>query len=682
MRVRIVWCLVGLLLSARSLEARVVRFVVETTTPFASGHSYESAGPFVKLTGTVSLEVDPRDPLNAVIVNLDKAPRNARGMVEFSAPFIIIKPLDMRRGNQKIFYGVNNRGNSIEIDRQSYPSIGGESLDAGDGLIFRLGYTYVDAGWAGDVVTKGERLGARLPIAMNLDGSAIVATIRIEYTATKGYTLPLKGNDRFVSYEAADTNETKSTLTVREGIAGKRQTVPSDRWAFGRCPTGRESLTKTTFDICVFDGFKPNHFYELMYPAKNPWVMGLGYAVTRDVASFLRYATKDSVGNPNPLAASDQSVGIRRAYGIATSSTGMYMRDYLYLGFNEDESHRKVFDAVRIGVPGTHRLMANLEFADPNIYSGQDQHQDFPSFSYPPLTYAVTTDPISGIRDGILKRPATDPLVMEIDSGNEFWNMNASLNVHDGRGKPISIPANVRLYFLANHAHVGASGVAVIPKSKGNCDNLTNGATTSKAPVQRALLVALDEWADKAIAPPPSVYPSVDRGTLVSVEDAAKVFPAIPGVRYPQGANQLFLLDYGPGFNSKGGRLTTLPPVHGAAYQVRVPKPGPDGVDMDGIRTVDIVAPVGTSLSWNLRAGTNATELCGLTGSFIPFAKTKVDREAAHDPRPSLEERYTDHAGFVKAVQDATRTMIKDRFLLDEDAQKMIKIAEESAILR
>ena len=438
--------LIGLLPMSQAAEARVIRLVVERTRPFADGRSFADAGPFEQLEGRSYMEVDPRDPLNAVIVNLDMSPRNTRGLVEFSAPFIIIKPVDMARGNQKILYGINNRGNVIEIDRQSFPARGGAPpYDAGDGLIFRLGYTFVDAGWAGDVTTAGLRIGANLPIAVQPDGQPIVARVRIEYHGT-GHTLPLKGNDRFLSYETADTNTANSKLTIRDSVGGRRRPVPGDRWAFGRCPTGRSSLVSTTQDICVFDGFTENRIYELIYPAKNPWVMGLGYAITRDVGSFLRYATKDDAGNPNPLALNATTNGIRRLYGTGSSSTGMYLRDFLYLGFNEDEAHRKVFDAVRIAVPGTHRLFANVEFADPNIYSGQDQHHDYLSYSHPPLTYAVTTDPISGIRDGILKRPATDPLVLHVDSGNEFWQMNASLNVHDGRGNPVPVPDVVRLY--------------------------------------------------------------------------------------------------------------------------------------------------------------------------------------------------------------------------------------------
>ena len=309
-----------------------------------------------------------------------------------------------------------------------------------------------------------------------------------------------------------------------------------DRWAFGRCQTGRASLVPTRTDICLFDGFTRDRVYELIYPARNPMVMGLGYVVTRDVASFLRYELRDEAGNPNPLAAGAADTGIRRAYGAGISSTGMYMRDFLYLGFNEDEAHRKVFDAVQIAIPGTHRLLANVEFADPNTYSRQDMWHDSLSYSYPPLTFAVTTDPISGIRDGILKRPATDPLVFQVDSANEFLQMNASLNVHDGQGRPVPTPDNVRLYFASSFHHVGVSGLLNPPGQPGMCELATQG--NGWAPTLRALLVALDEWADRGIAPPPSNYPRVEDGMLVGLADLRAAFPSLAGVRLPDGAER------------------------------------------------------------------------------------------------------------------------------------------------
>ena len=677
-------------------EARVIRIVVDRTSPYADGRTFGEAGAFERLEGTVYMEVDPDDPLNGVVVNLERAPRNANGQVEFSAPFVIIRPVDATRGNRKLLYGINNRGNAIEIPFQTFPVLSpGADPETGDGLFFRMGYTFVDAGWAGDVITTETRLGASLPVAVQADGSPIVSRIRIEYPSnspaqppadgegyTISYTFPLKGNGSFVTYETADTHTADSTLTVRDAIDGVRRPVSSDRWAFGSCPTGQASLSSNTRDICVFDGFKRNKVYELIYPAKNPWVMGLGYAVTRDLASFLRYETADDDGTPNPLADSETVVGVRRAYGLGISSTGMYLRDFLYLGFNEDEAHRQVFDAVRIHIPGSHRLFANVEFSDPNIYSRQDRTPDFTSTSYPPLTYAVTTDPITDIRDGILKRPDTDPLVFHVDTSNEFWQMKASLNVHDGLGDPVPIPDNVRFFLMSSHPHGGATGVGFVPTERGACEYVTN-SYRSTAPTMRALLVALDAWADEGIEPPRSNYPDTRRGTLATVDEVGRTFPTIPGVSFPTVVNGLNVLDFGPTFGSEGGRQTLLPPSVGAPYQVLIPTTDRDGHDVAGIRSVDIAVPVGTNTGWNLYpAGPRGRDVCGLTGSFFAFAKTREERLASGDSRRSLEERYGDHAGFVDAVTRATEDSVAQRTLLAEDAEIIIRMAEDSDILR
>ena len=666
-------------------DARVVRFVVEQKRPIAEGASFGDAGPYERLDGTVYIEVDPRDPLNKVIVNLDKAPRTPKGMVGFSAPFYILKPVDVARGNRKIFYGVNNRGNKLDfawrtIAASTTPGTNNNPLaagDFGDALLLRLGYAFVDAGWQGNVAPGNDRLFPNLPVATEADGRPIVGRVRVEYSDADGFTRPLEGSPAFRAYEAADLDVSRSTLTVRSQPGGARTPIAADRWAFGRCPNGEASLVPTRTEICLFDGFARDRLYELIYPARHPMVMGLGYVVTRDVASFLRYAVRDDAGNPNPLASGTSDTGIRRAYGSGISSTGMYVRDFLYLGFNEDEAHRRVFDAVNIAIPGTHRLLANVEFADPNTYSRQDVWHDSLSYSYPPLTFAVTTDPVSGIRDGILKRPATEPLVFQVDAANEFWQMNASLNVHDANRRPVAPPGNVRLYFASSFQHGGVAGLLHPPGPAGQCELPTQGS--GWAPTLRALLVALDDWADKGIAPPPSNYPSVEDGTLVSLADARAAFPKVPGVRFPSVLNELALPDFGPGLTPTGGRLAKVPPAFGGRYQVLLPRPDRDGLDVGGIRSMEVSVPIATITGWNVRAqGRRPDDLCGLSGAAIPFAKTRAEREAAGDPRSSLEERYGSHAGFVRAVEEAARRLVTERFLLQEDADRYVKAAREN----
>jgi hypothetical protein len=410
-------------------------------------------------------------------------------------------------------------------------------------------------------------------------------------------------------------------------------------------------------------------------------VMGLGHAVTRDIGSFLRYQTQDDEGNPNPLALGEEEAGIRRAYASGSSQTGGYLRDFIFLGFNEDESHRKVFDAVNINIAGTDRVFINVEFADPHVFSAQDVTHDFLQNSYPPLTYAVTTDPISGIREGILKRPATDPLVIDTHHETEYYQLRASLNLTDGLARPVPIPDTVRLYLLAGFQHGAITVPAAFPGPPGRCLNATN--PNYEGPTARALLVAMDAWADRGIEPPRSRIPRVQNGTLVTLDEARAAFPAIPGVEFPSVLNELELLDFGGEFGPEGGRLSVHPPLVGPSYAVLVPKPDRDGVNIAGVHQVEIAAPLGTNTGWNLRApGFREGNLCGLSGSFIPFATTEAERLANGDPRESLEERYRTHRGYVRAVRRAAARLVRDRLLLEEDAERYIADAEASDVLR
>jgi len=663
-------------------EARVIRFVVEQTRPLADGMAFGTVGAYERLDGTAYFEVDPKDPLNVVIVNLDKAPRNARGKVEFSSPFVILKPVDLAKGNHKIFYAINNRGNQQAISYFNFGRGGNNPLtaaDAGDGFLMRLGYTIVDAGWEGDLMPGNGRLVPTFPIARQPNGNAIVGNVRIEYSdrtipETGTFTLPLEGGANFKAYPAADSNTAHATLTVRDGVSGPKTPVPSDQWAFGTCATGEASLSANDSNICLFDRFRADRLYELMYRAKDPVVMGLAYAVTRDIGSFLRYETKDAFGNPNPLT------GVTRIYSFGGSQSGEYQREFLYLGFNEDEAHRKVQDALWVHKSGTHRLFANVEFADPNTFALEEDRHDFLGTSQPPFTFAVTTDPISRIRDGLAKRPQTDPFVFQTDTASEFWQMKDSLNVVDGRGNAVPIPNGVRLYLLSSLQHGGNNPPRTFPGESGSCENPTN--PVYHGPTLRALLMALDAWADNGVKPPDSNYPTLQAGTLVPIDEARTAFPKIPRVNFPMMVNGVELLDFGPGFKPEGGRLTQLPPKIGARYNVYVPKPDEDGLDVGGIRPLEVRVPIGTHTGWNVRKKeSRGPNLCELAGSFIPFAATKELRTASSDPRKSLQERYGSHDGYVKAVRDAAQSLVAERFLLEEDAARLVKEAESSPVL-
>jgi hypothetical protein len=693
-RLRRVGALTLLLAVSQMSAARVTRFIVQDQVVIANGRDWGRAGPYERLKGRAYLEVDPRDPLNAVIYNLDKAPRNARGLVAFSTPFLILKPVNMTRGNRKIWFGVNNRGNCVELSFHALPIAGFPAtkevsncnpLTADDigpsNTLLTEGYAFVDAGWQGDSTPDptGKQLYPDFPVATQPDGSPIVGPLRLEYepaTSIRTWPLPDPPNGVRVwrPYEAADTNSAHAALTVRDRQDEARVAIPPSRWAFGRCPQGRASLVPTRTDVCLFDGFAANKIYELIYAARNPTVMGLAYAVPRDIASFLRYAMQDDAGNPNPLAMSSSSTGIQRAYSSGVSSTGMYEREFLYLGFNEDEMHRRVFDGVTIYTAGADRLFANVQFAHPTYLSLENTHRDFTSNAIAPMTFAVTTDPITGLKDGILKRPATDPLVMQIDGEFEFWQWKASLNVIDGAGKPVPVPDNVRLYFQDGFQHIGATGLLTPQQPAGTCPDETFAA----APLTvRALVRVMDDWADRGIKPPRTSYPATN--DLVTVQEYRKTFPVIPGVDPPKSLNELQALNFGPGFNAEGGNQTILPPLTGGHYQVLVPKPGPDGSAASGIHTIYTRVPIGTNVGWAAHVSLGAGKVCD--APFFPFSATKAKRLAAGDSRKSLEERYKDHNGFVMAVTKATKILVKERFLLEEDAETLVAAAKNSAIL-
>jgi hypothetical protein len=678
-------------LASRPSEARVTRFVVDSREVFAGGVSWGNAGPYERLFGTAYMEVDPRDPLDASIVDVGRAPRNARGNVEFSTPFFILKPIDMSRGNRKIFYTVNNRGGALAIDFAHPLPFAQSAADVGDNdVALQMGFTIVDAGWEGDVVQsftaagKPANLAANVPVATQPDGSPILGAMRVEYSdrnlpLSGTFTLNLEGTAGFRSYETADTNTAHATLTVRDDVDSPKTAIASNRWAYGRCPTGAGSLVPSAFDICYFDGFRADKIYELIYVAKNPLVMGLGFATTRDVASFLRYEARDDAGNANPLGGGV----IRRSYATGASQTGGYLRDYMYMGFNEDESHRKVFDGIIPTIGGTDRVFINVRFADPNVWSDEDDRHDLLQNSYGVFTYAVHTDPISGIRDGIMKRPRTDPLVFQIDSESEIWQLRGGLNVADGGGNEVALPDNVRMYLVSSTAHAFIAGGlgAQTPAPTALCANRAGARLTTET--LRAALLAMDEWADAGVAPPKSNYPRLEDNTLIALPDAVQRFPRVPGLQFPSVQNELPLWNFGPLFSVVGGVITLQPPLFSKHYEQFVPRDDADGLNVAGVRPMEVRAPLGTSSGWNVRApGHRPGNLCGLTGSYVPFAQTKAERQATGDPRKSLEERYKTHQGFVNAVEKAGRDLVRERFLLPQDAARYDALAHSSNVLR
>ncbi|HYU19218.1 MAG TPA: alpha/beta hydrolase domain-containing protein [Chloroflexota bacterium] len=664
----------GTLAASVAQVAGITQMVIERIeSPTFEGRAFGDVGRYEKLVGRAFGEVDPGDPLNAGIVNIERAPRNARGMVEYDVDVYILRPIDAQRSNKTILYEVVNRGNkglrfNVGAGAGNDPTA---AADAGDGLAMRLGYTLVWSGWQADTGPGSGRLTARFPVATNPDGSAIKGWIRSELIFEKpAFSVPVSFDRELRDvrpYPTVEESMAAGRLSRRSGPDASSELLPRESWSFARCDDG-VTMTPSVTDVCLPTGFSPNFIYDLVYEARDPIVMGLGFAATRDVISFLRYESSEA----NPLvqrAGVAAGSGVQWAIGFGSSQSGRFLKDLIYQGFNQDTAGRRVFDGAIPHISGSRRTFTNYEFAMPGRFSTGVEGHHYPGDGFP-FTYETSTDPISGQTDGVLARCRAQgvcPKIMHWDSGTEAWQARNSLVVTDPLGEvDVPIPDNVRLYYFASTQH----GPAATP-ARGICQQLSNPLSYQET--QRALLAALQGWVSTGNEPPPSQFPRLGDGTLVSpLPQAAQGFPAIPGVRYNGKLNHLFVNDQ-----------SVQPPRHvpGTEYTVLVPRVDGDGNEIGGIRSMSLQAALGTHSGWNLRAaGFMEDEACYLTGSYIPLASTRAERLAAGDPRASLEERYGSQEAYVEAVSAAARNLVVGRYLLAEDAERAVKAAQSARL--
>jgi hypothetical protein len=633
-------------------EARVTRIeTVSGPSPAFEGRSFGEVGPYEKIVLRAHGELDPSAPGNAVTADIALAPKNARGMVEYATEVYLLKPADLRRGNGRMFFEVLNRGNKLSLADFNNGASGTTAndpktaADAGDGLLFRKGYSLVWAGWQSDknVASGGGRMLATIPVARHADGSAITQRVIFEQIFDNDRT------DFTLIFPAAILNTGEAELLVRNSSEGERTAVPSSAWSF--LDERNVRINRADPALAKYDA---GAAYELIYTAKDPDVSGVGYAITRDVASFLRHDTSPG----NPLRG-----GIKYALAQGTSQSGRMLKGFLADGFNVDEDGRRVFEGVNVNISGAHGIELNERFGDANATGRAYRRHTTAKLDFP-FGYGVITDPVTGRTDGLLARcqaSSTCPKVFHTDGANEAWSKASMLVTTDGKGRPVEIPANVRVYYFASVQH----GPTPQPRV-GVCTQLSNPAPWE--PTLRALFLTLDAWATADVAPPESRFPKTSDGTLApALPQSAQGFPEIPGVKYTGAFNRIGVVD-----------RSTLPPRHvaGKDYAVLVPRVDEDGNEIGGIRGTDIQVPVATHTGWALRkAGFAGGEECDLQGQFIPLAPTKAKRLEAGDPRLSLEERYRNRADYVSRVALAAEGLVRERLLLQEDADRAVAAA-------
>ena len=671
-----------------------LKMTVTATADFPG--SFGTVGAYEQLTGTISGEIDPKDARNAVIQDLELAPVNARGMVEYSAEFVMLKPKDMSKANGVLRYDAPNRGNILTA-----PNLAANPSDA---EYFERGYVWLFSAWQGDVPKSSPaRLTATVPVAKNADGSAITgpyATELLASVASPALTLPGGVfNGSLIPYEPASLDNTQPgyLLTRRVNETDPKIAISPADWKFASCDNAADTFpgTASGTSVCLRGGFQPNMLYELQYVAKDPKVMGVGLAALRETISFFRGATADAAGTANPLAGR-----ITSTIGQGTSQSGNAMKTFLHLGFNQRLDGGKVFDGMYAHV-AARQTNINTRFAVPGGGGGlRTDHRAFGQTA-PRGLAADYVDSVSGRSGGVMKRcAATDtcPKFFLGLSGTEFWQLQGSPVLTDANGfADLAQPDNARIYYYASTQHGGgtgglATGINFAPAST----VYPAGSMVDFADTFRALFFNLEDWVVRNTAPPASQVPKVADGTLV--RPSALLYPTIAGVTWPVAGgspipafnylaryNGFPLLDYGPGYRpqDESGIPTVVPPAYlGRDYAILVPQVDPGtGLTRSGIRNVDVQAPLGTSLEYNYVATPGIVDLVNLSGSYIPFHKTEAARAAAGDSRPSIESLYGTQAGYVTAVTNAANGLVSQRFLLPRDATRRIARAQANPVL-
>ena len=655
-------------LIASAAQAEVVRIKIDSRAPLPG--TFGAAGAYELIRGTFYGELNPKDPKNAIIQDIGSAPRNARGKVEYSSTFSMTKPVDMAKANGFLFYDVPNRG-AMRMD--------------GD----PNGRVHLASGWQGDIPPSDTLQYGAFPVAKNANGTPITGPVLVRFIDSPAGTQsrPMRGGNppgtpRPVP-ASMDTSTAKLVRHMKDGDAG--EVIPTTDFAFADCSKTAFPGTPDADQLCIKGGFDPKYAYDLVYIGKDPVVMGIGYAATRDIIAFMHNA-------PSTAAAANPVAGqIKWVVGTGVSQSGNFLRGMINLGFTIDEHGKKVFDGVHPQIAGR-QTATNIRFAVPGgasfMYDGGNEGT---------VWWSRYNDTVRGEgTHSLLDRctaTKTCPKIIETFGSTELWNLRESLDLVGTDAKAdLPIPANVRRYYTPSVTHGGGQGgFATTPAGPPSAVGVPAARCLLPAnpnPVQdtiKALYVAMEDWVAKGVEPPASAYPMLSRGELMTPAEVAKIAPTIPGKPHAGDVfNPFNDYDFGPGYNKVdvSGVMTTLPPKIKSGIPILVPKVNADGNEELGVPSANLQAPLGTYLGWNVYAGGyNKGTNCGYQGGFIPFATTKAQRMAAKDPRPSLEERYGDHAGFVAKVKAAADKLVAQRYLLPEDAAKIVAEAQASKVL-
>jgi hypothetical protein len=598
--------------------------------------------PYEVIRGIIHLEVDPDNPANRPIVDLELADRNRRGKVELSTDFELHKPVQPELGNRRLIYFVNNRGNKIGGYHFSH--------QAGRNWLYSQGWSYLWCGWNVDVIDGDRRFNIRVPVVTD-GGKTITGKIYAEICSHADdvvYSMPFVWGGS-IAYPVVDMDTSRATLTVRPYRWQEPVEVPRERWSFAHLENGE--VVPDPGMLYIKDGFKPGWLYDLVYVGKDPKVTGLGLAAIRDVVSFFKYEKTDEGGFDNPLAGV-----VDHAYAWGHSQSARLLYHFVYQDFNGDENGRLVLDGLIANCPGSGKGLFNSRFAQTTRHGAHLEDNLYPIDVFP-FTTSEQVDPVTGERgDGLARARESGflPKMFFVSTTTDYWTRAASLLHTDVEGKrDAEIDPAARIYFVAGRAHID-SRVGLIG---------------------RALLTALDRWVSQGVEPPASEVPRISDGTLVTLNAYLRAFPDIPGVKGPPSYYRPLRLDLGPRWQSQG-IADNVPPKVGPRYVSLVPQVGADGTELAGIKLPEIAVPLATFTGWRMYSPSFSLTLQRNRGSVFPLPRTVEERKAAGDPRESIAERYPTRAAYMLEVVESLLDLRRKRLLLDED---LVKLLDEAA---
>ncbi|MEO8754194.1 MAG: alpha/beta hydrolase domain-containing protein [Casimicrobiaceae bacterium] len=659
----------ALIIAAGATEGRVVKITIESTTPVSNGQLFGNGGAYELLRGTAYGELDPNDRHNNGITDISLAPKNAAGKVEYKAQFAIHKPVDMSKASGILVYNVPNRG-GIAI-----PYTSGD-----DSFLWRRGDVVLNSAWQGDMPiasVPASQVGIDVPIAKLPDGSPLVSMVVDRFVGVAAQASGANQTTQSLTSpgrDLASSDTTKSTLLsatkeTPEGVRSGVVSIPSTDFAYADCRTVAFPGTPDPTRLCIKGGFNPALLYQLVRPAKDPFVLGAGNAAMRDVISFVRYALKDNSGNANPVGGS-----IKTVIGFGNSQSGRFQKHMLNNGFNEDEDGKIVWDGMNPNIAGMMGSF-NIRHAQPGdiaelYFAGADG----------PLWWEDYDDTVRGHgKWGLLSRcrqTNTCPKIMETYGGPEAWYSHATVGMAGTKGtEDLPLPSNVRRYYHTGTTHGGGGGGFNLGTASTNPNSFAANPNPQRE-INRALYVDMVDWVVKGIAPPPSAYPKVSDGTLVAATSKAMGWPDIPNSPKPDGAmNPVLDYDFGPQFryNDGSGVITNVPPAIKQVIPTLAPKVDADGNEFAGVRSLLIRVPLGTYTAWNpIASGPLKGREASLSAGYVPFAKTKAERTASGDSRLSIEERYTSLWLYYFYAVNEANNMVQERLLLPADANTLI----------